>query len=262
MESLLNHLESLGRACLRCLRQIGEFFLFNQKVWAWMFARPFRRKNIFQHMEFIGVKSLPIVALTGTFSGMVFALQTGYSFRQFNAEGFVGSTVGLALTREIGPVFTALMVVARAGSAMAAEIGTMKVTEQIDALFSMAVNPIHFLVVPRVIAAVIMVPLLSGLFSIIGIVGAYFIAVHLLDISGIVFLNKLYYYVDAVDLLGGLFKSAVFAYFLALISCQRGYQTRGGAQGVGQATTQAVVISSVTILVLDYFLTSWILAVT
>src|SRR5205814_5383129 len=140
-----------------------------------------------RQFEFIGVKSLPIIALTGIFTGMVFALQTGYAFRLFNAEIFVGSTVGLALTREIAPVFTALMVVARAGSAMAAEIGTMKVTEQVDALHAMAVNPIHYLVVPRVIAATLMVPLLTGIFSYIGIVGAYFVAVKILNIEPTIF---------------------------------------------------------------------------
>ena len=217
--------------------------------------------RFFRQLEFIGVRSLPIIALTGTFTGMVFGLQTGYAFRQFNAEVFVGSTVGLALTREIGPVFTALMVVARAGSAMAAEIGTMKVTEQVDALTAMAVNPIHYLVVPRVIAATVMVPLLAGFFSFIGVLGAYFVSTTLLGIDSNTFIQKLQYYVDIDDLMGGLVKAMIFGFVLALISCHRGYRTDGGAEGVGRATTQAVVISSVTILVTDYFLTSWILEI-
>ncbi len=251
--------EALGRVLISAARELGEFLLFAKSLSLWFFAPPFRRPVFFKQMEFIGVRSLPIIALTGTFTGMVFALQTGYAFRQFNAEVFVGSTVGLALTREIAPVFTALMVAARAGSAMAAEIGSMKVTEQVDALSAMAVNPLHFLVVPRVVASAVMLPLLAGLFSTIGVIGAYFVAVHLLHIESTVFVQKLTYYVDADDVIGGLIKAAIFGFVLGLISCQRGYRTQGGAEGVGRSTTQAVVISSVSILVLDYFLTSWIL---
>jgi phospholipid/cholesterol/gamma-HCH transport system permease protein len=251
--------EFLGSLLIGAARGLGEFLLFTKSFFAWLFARPFRQSVFFRQMEFIGVRSLPIIALTGTFTGMVFALQTGYAFRQFNAQIFVGSTVGLALTREIAPVFTALMVAARAGSAMAAEIGTMKVTEQVDALSAMAVNPIHYLVVPRVIASILMLPLLAGVFSYIGIVGAYFVAVHLLHIEPVVFTEKLTYYVDVDDVVGGLIKAAFFGAVLGLVSCQRGYRTSGGAEGVGRSTTQAVVISSVAILVLDYFLTSWIL---
>ncbi|HSA58276.1 MAG TPA: ABC transporter permease [bacterium] len=253
--------EALGRFFIVWVHELGEFLLFARSFFRWLFARPFRKSVFFRQMEFIGVRSLPIIALTGTFTGMVFALQTGYAFRQFNAQIFVGSTVGLALTREIAPVFTALMVAARAGSAMAAEIGTMKVTEQVDALSAMAVNPMHYLVVPRVVASVLMLPLLAGIFSYIGIVGAYFVAVHLLHIEPVVFTQKLIYYVDVDDVVGGLIKAAFFGAMLGLISCQRGYRTYGGAEGVGRSTTQAVVISSVVILVMDYFLTSWILEV-
>lgn len=253
--------ELLGRFLLNYVRQVGEFFLFTRSFFSWAFQRPFRWEVFFRQLEFIGVKSFPIIALTGAFTGMVFALQTGYAFRQFNAEVFVGSTVGLALTREIGPVFTALMIAARAGSAMSAEIGTMKVTEQVDALSAMAVNPVHFLVVPRVIASTLMAPLLAGVFSYIGIAGAYFVAVHLLHIEPVTFQQKLVYYVDPDDVIGGLVKASIFGFVLALISCHRGYRTEGGAEGVGRATTQAVVISSVVILILDYFLTSWILEI-
>ncbi len=254
-------IEAFGAMILTAFRQLGEFLLFGRSFLSWIFTKPFRTSLVFRQMEFIGVKSLPIIALTGTFTGMVFGLQIGYAFRQFNAEVFVGSTVGLALTREIGPVFTALMVVARAGSAMAAEIGTMKVTEQVDALTAMAVNPIHYLVVPRVIASTVMLPLLAGLFSFIGVLGAYFVSTVLLNIDSNTFIQKLQYYVDSDDLVGGLIKAAIFGFVLALISCHRGYRTDGGAEGVGRSTTQAVVISSVTILVLDYFLTSWILEI-
>ena len=252
-------LQAFGRLILSFIGQVGEFLLFVRSFFLWLSFPPFRREIFFRQMEFIGVKSLPIILLTGVFTGMVFALQTGYAFRLFNAEAFVGSTVGLALTREIAPVFASLMVVARAGSAMAAEIGTMKVTEQVDALEAMAVNPVHYLVVPRVLAATIMVPILAGLFSLIGMVGAYGVGVNVLQIDPNLFVQRLIYYVDADDVVGGLLKAVVFGFALALLSCHRGYRTEGGAEGVGRSTTQAVVISSVTILVLDYFLTSWIL---
>ncbi len=254
-------IESFGALVMGFLRQLGEFLLFVRSFFSWVFYPPFRREVLFRQLEFIGVKSFPIIALTGTFTGMVFALQTGYAFRQFHAEVFVGSTVGLALTREIGPVFTALMVTARAGSAMAAEIGTMKVTEQVDALSALAVDPIQYLVGPRVLSSTIMVPLLAGLFSYIGIVGAYLVAVKLLNIEPVTFKQKLIYYVDAKDVIGGLIKASVFGFILSLISCHRGYRTDGGAEGVGRSTTQAVVVSSVAILVTDYFLTSWILEI-
>lgn len=254
-----NLIEVVGRLLIMGTQRLGEFLVFARSFFSWSIAPPLRKQVFLRQMEFIGIKSIPIITLTATFTGMVFALQTGYAFRLFNAEIFVGSTVGLALTREIAPVFTALMVVARAGSAMAAEIGTMKVTEQVDALSSMAVNPVHYLVVPRVMAATVMVPLLSGLFSYVGIVGAYFISIHLLHIEPTAFMHKLLYYVDASDVIGGLIKAAFFGFVLSLVSCHRGYRTEGGAEGVGRATTQAVVISSVAVLVMDYFLTSWIL---
>lgn len=254
-------IEALGGWILSGIRQMGEFLLFVKSFFAWSFVKPFRLKLFWKHMEFVGVKSIPIIALTATFTGMVFALQTGYAFRLFNAEAMVGSTVGLALSREIAPVFTTLMVVARAGSAMASEIGSMKVTEQVDALSVMAVNPVHYLVVPRVWASIVMMPLLTGLFNLVGVAGAYFISIVLLDIDGKTFMQKLTYYVDADDLIGGLIKAAVFGFVLSLISCHQGYRTRGGAEGVGRSTTKAVVIASVAILIVDYFLTSWILEI-
>lgn len=238
---------------------LGELCLFTAAFFRWLTRPPFRKLQILKQLEFIGVRSLPIIALTATFTGMVFALQTGYAFRLFNAEELVGSTVGLALTREIAPVFTALMVVARAGSAMAAEIGTMKVTEQVEALETMAINPIQYLVVPRVLAGTVMVPCLAALFAFIGVLGAYVVSVHFLGIPEISFVKKLTYYVDADDFVGGLVKAMVFGFVLSLISCHRGYRTTGGAEGVGRSTTQAVVAASVAILIVNYFLTALIL---
>ncbi|MBI1909056.1 MAG: ABC transporter permease [Deltaproteobacteria bacterium] len=252
-------IETIGELVRRTVQEVGRFFSFALSFFRWLFVSPFRWSLLRQQMEFLGVQSFPVIALTGLFTGMVFALQTAYAFRLFNAESLIGSTVGLALSREIGPVFTALMVTARAGSAMAAEIGSMRVTEQVDALESMAVNPVHYLVVPRVVAGFVMVPLLYGFFIFIGIIGSYFVAVSLLGLPEAPFFHKLYYYVDMDDIVGGMMKASVFGLLLTLLSCHRGYRTSGGAQGVGRATTQAVVISSVVILVMDYFLTAWIL---
>lgn len=251
--------DPLGRVLIRTVHALGDWCLFMGEVFRWLPQRPFRWTNILRQMEFVGVKSTAIILLTGMFVGMVFALQTGKAFALFGAENLVGATIGLSLTREIGPVFTALMVTARACSAMAAEIGTMRVTEQIDALETMAVNPVHFLAVPRIIAATVMTPLLTGLFNCIGSLGGYLVGVGLLKIDEGPFLHRLYYYVDISDVTGGLLKAAVFGFCIAAISCYQGYITRGGAEGVGRATTRAVVVSSVTVLVVDYFLTTWIL---
>lgn len=252
-------LETVGAIVIRTTRRLGNWVLFVGEALGWVCRRPFRAGITLRQMEFIGVRSVPIITLTGLFVGAVFALQTGKAFAMFHAESLVGATIGLSITREIGPVFTALMITARCCSAMAAEIGTMRVTEQIDALHSMAVSPIHYLVVPRVVATVVMAPLLAAFFCFVALIGAYFVGVHLLDIAAGPFIQKLYYYVDADDFIGGLVKAAIFGFFISMISCYQGYKATMGAAGVGRATTRAVVISSVVVLVSDYFLTSWIL---
>ncbi len=263
MERILTQItpliQPLGAGVLRVARALGEWCVFMGDTFRWMTRRPFRWNLLWQQCEFVGIDSTPIILLTGVFVGMVFALQTGKAFALFNAQNLVGATLGLSLTREIGPVFTALMIVARACSSMAAEIGSMRVTEQVDALETMAVNPIHYLVVPRVVAMTIMAPLMTGLFNFVGIIGGCLVSVRLLHIDSGPMLSRLYYYVDPKDVLGGLVKAAIFGCIVAGISCYCGYTTRGGAQGVGRATTRAVVLSSVTVLVVDYFLTAWIL---
>lgn len=241
------------------LSKLGDFGFFVASFFKWARQKPFRVRLLIQQMNSIGVDSTPIIILVSFFTGAVFALQTGYAFRLFNAEALVGATVGLSLTREIAPVFAALMVAARAGSAMSAELGTMRVTEQIDAMEAMAVSPLQYLLVPRVLAASIMLPLLTVIFNCVGFLGAYLVGVGLLDIAEGPFMHRMQIYVDGDDLFGGLFKAAIFGFLLALISCYQGYHTKGGAKGVGQATTRAVVYSSVTILIVDYFLTQWIL---
>lgn len=221
-----------------------------------LFQKPFRFNLILKQMEFIGVNSSLIIVLTGVFTGAVLALQSGKAFRLFNAEGVTGAVVALSLFRELGPVMTSLMVAARCGSAMAAQIGTMQVTQQIDALKVMAVDPVSYLISPRIVASVIMVPLLSIIFNILGIFGSFIIGVGLLEINEATFWDKMEAYLKIEDLTNGLVKAAFFGLVIAVVGCRKGYLTDGGAEGVGRSTTQAVVIASVTILIADYFLTA------
>jgi phospholipid/cholesterol/gamma-HCH transport system permease protein len=221
----------------------------------WAVRPPYRLKLLIQQMEFIGVKSTFIVVLTGAFTGAVFSIQAGYAFSLFNATYLIGPTVVLSLTRELGPVLTGLMITGRAGSAIATELGTMRVTEQIDALFTMAVNPIHYLVVPRVLAAIIMLPILTALFDFCGTLGSYLVSTHVIGISSATFWDNIIMLVQAKDLFNGMFKSIFFGFILALIGCYKGFYCDGGASGVGKATTESVVIASVTILISDYFFT-------
>jgi phospholipid/cholesterol/gamma-HCH transport system permease protein len=207
-------------------------------------------------MEFIGVQSTFIVALTGTFSGMVLALQTVNSLRTFSAEGVVGSIVALSLTREISPVFAALMVSARAGSAMAAELGNMRVTEQIDAIVTMAVSPIQYLLTPRLVACVLMVPLLCILYTCVGMAGAWSVAVYGLAVDPGIFLSNIDKYLLPEDFWMGEIKAVCFGFLISTISCYQGFYTKGGARGVGIATTRAVVYTAVAILVANYIITS------
>jgi len=256
MNAISAALDGLGKAVLSYVEEMGRILLMFLSVGAWMFRPPLKARNIFKQMEFVGVKSIFVVVLTGTFTGMVMALQGYHGFRMFSAEALVGSTVALGMTRELGPVLTALMVTARAGSAMAAELGTMRVTEQIDALSVMAANPIKHLIVPRVLAGVFMVPLLTVVSDFCGIVGGYFVGVHLLDINSGIFIKNITKLVDLGDIYNGLVKAACFGLILSLIGCYKGFNARGGAEGVGRATTEAVVLAAITILISDYFLTA------
>lgn len=238
---------------------LGEFYRFTVKTVYWSLRKPYRWSLFVEQFNRIGVDSVPIISLVSLFTGMVFALQSGYSFRMFNAETMVGSVVAMSLAREIAPVFSALMLTARMGSAMAAELGTMKVTEQIDALHAMAVYPHHYLVVPRVISATLMLPLLTVLFNFVGLLGAYLVAIHLLHIPEGPFFYRLQQFVEPKDILGGILKAVIFGGLVGLISCFEGFRTQNGAKGVGLSTTRAVVFSSVTVLIADYFLTQIIL---
>lgn len=249
-------LEAIGRWIEYPIGEIGRIIILFFDSLSWMVRPPYRIHLLLKQMEFVGVKSSFVVILTGTFSGMVMAIQGYHGFKMFSAEGLVGGVVALGMTREMGPVITALMVAGRAGSAMAAELGTMKVTEQLDALQCMAVNPVQYLIVPRIIAGILMLPVLTVIADFVGILGGYFVGVTLLDIDHGIFIGKIIDIVDVRDIFDGLVKATFFGGILTLISCYKGYNTKGGAEGVGKATTEAVVLSCVLILGADYVITS------
>ncbi len=253
--------ESLGQGLFGLVTEIGETVLLLGQALLWTLRPPYRLRLLLVQAEFIGVGSLFIVLLTGLFTGLVFALQLSFALAKFSAESLVGATVMIALSRELAPVLTGLMVTGRAGSAIATELGTMRVTEQIDALSTMAVSPIQYLVVPRLIAMTLVMPMLTMLFNAVGFAGAFVISIFQGGINQGTFMGRIHQLVDLTDLAGGLFKSAVFGFAIALIACHKGMNAAGGSRGVGMAATQTVVAGSVVILVLDYVLTSLLLAV-
>lgn len=239
--------------------EIGALFRLLSESMVWAVRPPFRGRLFVESMEFIGIGSLFIVSLTALFVGGVLALQLVDGFRDFGAENQTGAVIGLALAREVGPVFAALMVTSRAGSAMTTELGSMRVTNQIDALVSMAVNPVQYLVVPRIVAGLVMVPVLTMLFDIVGVFGAFCVAVFLLGLDPGVFMDRLQWLVDWDDVSQGLIKAMVFGVVVSLIACRQGFYAKGGAAGVGRATNRSVVHSAIAILMLDYLVTSLVL---
>ncbi|MFO0645772.1 MAG: ABC transporter permease [Polyangiales bacterium] len=241
---------------LSFVEEVGTLGDLAIKSVTWALRPPYRPSVIIAQLEFVGVQSIFLVGLVGLFTGMVFAVQTIYGFRRFGAENMVGGVVSLTLSREMAPVLTAIMVAARAGSGMAAELGNMRASEQIDALETMAVNPIQYLVVPRILAGVVMVPVLALLFFIIGLGGAWIIGVYMLSLDPGIFADRIRTMIEPNDLVQGLIKSLVFGFSVALIACRHGYFASGGAVGVGQATTRAVVWSVVGVFVLDYAITT------
>lgn len=241
---------------LKFFSEVGELAHLLWLSLFWGIRPPYRLRLWIDAMDFVGVGSIFIVGLTGLFVGMVFGIQLADGFKQFGAENQVGAVVGLALTRELAPVFSGLMVSSRAGSAMTTELGSMRVSDQIDALTTMAVNPIQYLVVPRLIAGLIMVPILTMLFNLVGIFGAWLVVVQLLGLDHGIFVDKVAWFVDAKDIAQGLLKAGVFGFAVSLIACRHGFYAEGGAAGVGRSTNRAVVQSAVSILLLDYVITS------
>lgn len=251
--------EWLAKLVLAPFAELGALSKLFGETLFWGIRPPYRGRLFVEAMEFIGIGSIFIVSLTALFVGGVLALQLVDGFRDFGAENQTGAVIGLALAREVGPVFAALMVTSRAGSAMTTELGSMRVTNQIDALVTMAVSPVQYLVVPRVLAGFVMVPVLTMLFNIVGVFGAFFVAVTLLGLDPGVFMDRLKWLVDWDDVSQGLIKAMVFGVAVTLIACRHGFYAEGGAAGVGRATNRAVVQSAIAILMLDYLVTSIIL---
>ncbi len=240
---------------------IGGHILLLVRALAWLPRRPYRLGNYLEAGVSIGFGSLPIVLLVGGFTGMVMSLQSVTAFRMFGLEAFAGGTTGKALALELAPVLTALMLAGRAGAGIATEIGTMRISEQIDALESMAVNPIQFLVLPRIVAGAIMGPILTLLFFVIGMGGAYLIAVVSMGVDHGQFLANTESILKPIDVIQGVMKGVVFGAMVALIGCYQGYHAKGGGRGVGMGTTRTVVLASVSILIMDYFLSELLLVI-
>jgi len=234
----------------------GAVILFARVV-AWLLRPPFRFGQLLNAVEFIGAGSLFIVALVGMFTGMAFTVSTLVGFRQFSAQSLVGGVVALALARELGPVLAAVVVTARAGSTMASELGNMRVTEQIDAITTMGVSPIQYLLCPRVLATTVVLPLLSLCFAIAGMCGAWVVAVVWQGLDSGVFFDRIQSFVEWSDIAMLLTKSAIFGAMISTLCCKFGFFASGGARGVGQATARAVVASIVTIFAADYVVTTW-----
>ncbi len=254
---MIGWVELAGRRTWGAVEELGANAHFLGQAMRSLVREGIRWDRTRDQMVTIGVQSIFVILLTGLFTGLVFALQTSYAFGLFGAEGLIGPSVVLSLTRELSPVLTALMLTGRAGSAMATELGTMRVTEQIDALETMAVSPMRFLVVPRLVATTVMTPLLVMFFNAVGVFGGYVVAVHIIGVSRTMFFDRILVSVDLLDLWSGLFKGAVFGFLIALICTSRGYRAKGGARGVGEATTGAVVVSNIVTLLADYIITAF-----
>jgi phospholipid/cholesterol/gamma-HCH transport system permease protein len=229
-------------------------FVFLLNSFYFIFIPPFKFRLLLRQIRFFGSKSMLVILLTGSFTGMVLALQLFYILRKFGSEALLGAGIALSLIRELGPVLSALMVTGRAGSALTAEIGMMKISEQIDALTAMALNPIRYLIVPNIVAALIVFPLLVAIFDVIGIFGGYLVGVEVLGISSGTYFSLMEDYVVMEDIMVGLYKSLSFGLIVSWICCYKGFYTGYGAAGVSKSTTEAVVLCSILILIWDYFL--------
>ncbi|MGE5538944.1 MAG: MlaE family ABC transporter permease [Gemmatimonas sp.] len=255
VETLLDLLAGTGRVFLNFLASLGRIVNFTALAIGYSVRPPYYPRLIVRQMIDIGYYSLPVVGLTAIFTGMVLALQSYTGFARFSAEGAVATVVVLSMTRELGPVLAALMVAGRMGASMAAEIGTMRVTEQIDALTTLSTNPYKYLVMPRLLAGLLMLPCLVVVADIIGVFGGFLIGVNKLGFNPASYLKQTFTYLEARDVISGLTKAAVFGFVISLMGCYHGYHSRGGAQGVGAATINAVVSALVMILVFNYLIT-------
>jgi phospholipid/cholesterol/gamma-HCH transport system permease protein len=242
---------------LSFLEQLGEVAVLTARTVRNIFRRPFEKANFLNELEEIGVRTLPVVSLTAAFGGLVFGLQTYIGFHRYigqGSEAYGGPIISLGLAKELIPILVGLMVAGRVGSSMAAEIGTMKITEQIDALFTLGADPNKYLVVPRTLAAVIMLPCLTLYGDVIGIACGFFYNVVLMGVNRVVYLRNTLLYLELWDVVSGLIKASIFGLVIAIVGCWQGLKTEGGAEGVGRATTRTVVIASIAILILNFFL--------
>lgn len=251
----MNFLAAIGNATFNFFASVGRVSLFAFAAVSHCFRPPWYPRLIGKQMIEIGYYSLPVVGLTTLFSGMVLALQSYTGFARFSAEGAVATVVVLSMTRELGPVLAGLMVAGRIGAAIAAEVGTMRVTEQVDALTTLSTNPFKYLVVPRILAGLLTLPLLVLIGDIIGVFGGYLVGVHKLGFNAASYLQRTVEFLEPLDVISGLVKAAAFGFIIALMGCYHGYHSRGGAQGVGSATTNAVVSASILILITNYMIT-------
>ncbi len=250
-----NFLRSLGKPLVQFVIRFGELMQFVLQALYHCFTPPYYGKNFLRQLLDMGFYSLPVVGLTTIFAGMVIALQSYSGFARFGAEKAIASVVLISVTRELAPVLSALMVAGRIGAAMAAEIGTMRVTEQIDALVTLSTNPFKYLVAPRIWSGVIVLPLLVLIGDVIGIFGGYVVGVYKLGFNPANYINSTLEDMEALNIISGLVKAAVFGFIIAVMGCYNGYRSRGGAQGVGEATTNAVVSASILILIFNYIIT-------
>jgi phospholipid/cholesterol/gamma-HCH transport system permease protein len=256
---MITMVEKLGASVLTFVGALGQLGIFTGQSLVLIFTPPIKLGRLIRQMHFIGVSSLLVIVLTGLFTGMVLSLQGYHTLKQYGSEAYLGAAVTRSLIMELGPVLAALMVTGRAGSALAAEIGIMRITEQIDALRVMALSPLRYLVVPNMLAGTLVMPLLSAIFSVVGIFGGYVVGVPILGLGSGTYFRGMVVAVYPWEIYVGVYKALAFGFLIALISCYKGYYTGYGAEGVSKATTEAVVFASVTVLVTDYFLNSVLL---
>jgi len=257
-EMVVKQVENLGSNVLELVNGLGEFMNFALRTLFWTFKKPYRFKLLFEQIYFIGNKSVFIIFLTSSFTGAVFAFQIYLGFKAINADSFIGPIVTIALAKELAPVLSGLVVAGRCGAAMAAQIGSMKVTEQIDALEVMGINGNQYLAVPRVLGATIAMPMLSAIFLLIGYWGSWLIGVKVIEIDEILYTQKISEFMNLGMIYEGIIKATVFGFLIGIIGTYHGFNVRGGAEGVGKGTNMAVVWGMITVLVVDFFLTSFL----
>lgn len=247
--------DTIGKFVVNTYKNTWEFLVFVKEIFKWMFAPPYRFNQIAEHIEKIGIQSIIIVTLSTFTTGMIIGLQLVNIMRLFGAETFAGAGVAISMSRELAPVITAIVLIAKNGSSMTAEIGSMRVTDQIDAMETMSVSPVRYLVIPRIFSSLIAFPALTALANVVGVFGGYAVSVYIMQVNKIFYAKTMFFWVDADDIITGIIKAVFFGFLVTSICCYHGLKTKGGAKGVGESTTKAVVISTVGILIADYIMT-------